>query len=71
METLTTTRKLGGSLIVTIPKTLAEHAGIGENQMVRITVEKVRKSGFGLCPGLPSFTAKDKFTSQLEKCDML
>lgn len=66
METLARTRRVGGSLMVTLPKELAEEEGIGEDQMIVITFAKVRKSGFGMCKGLGKFTKEDKFMGQLE-----
>ncbi len=67
MESITKTRKIGGSLIVTIPKTIVEQEGLIENQLVKIEIQKLSKSGFGMLKGLGSFTKKDKFKGQLEK----
>ena len=66
MNSLTKTRKIGGSLTVTIPKELVELEGLTENQMVRIEVQKVKQSGFGLFKGIGSFKKEDKFKGQLE-----
>lgn len=66
MESLTTARKVGGSIIVTIPRELVEQEGIGENQLLAISVRKVRKSGFGMCKGLGKFGKDDAFGGQLE-----
>ncbi|MEK6951882.1 MAG: hypothetical protein AABX29_02600 [Nanoarchaeota archaeon] len=60
MEALTKTRKIGGSLVVTIPKVIVEGEGLIEDQMVKIEVEKVKKSGFGLFKGMRSFTKEDE-----------
>lgn len=67
MESLTTTRKIGGSLVVTLPKTVVEEEGLTENQIVKIAVTKLKKSGFGLFKGISPFTEKDKFKGQLEE----
>jgi len=67
METLTKTRKIGGSLVVTIPKTVVEEEGLTENQVVKINIIKIKKSGFGVSKGLASFSKEDKFIGQLEK----
>ncbi len=67
METLSRTRKIGGSLVVTIPKNIVEKEGLKENQLVEIGVKKVKKSGFGISKGLASFSKEDKFKGQLEK----
>ena len=60
---LTKTRKVGGSLVVTLPKELVESKKIKEGEIVEITVKKVRKDGFGVLKGLAPFTAKDELTA--------
>jgi len=66
MEAFTRTRRIGGSLVVTIPKTIVEEEGLLENQVIKIDVKKIKKSGFGLSKGLASFSREDKFKGQLE-----
>jgi len=63
---LTKTRRVGGSIVVTLPKELVETQNIKENQCVEITVKKCRKSGFGMFKGMSSFTAEDEMKGQLE-----
>lgn len=63
---LAKTRRLGGSLIVTLPKALVEKEGLHEDQLIEVNVRKVRKSGFGMCKGLGTFTKEDKLRSKLE-----
>ena len=53
------TKRIGGSIMVRIPKDLAEAEGIGENQMVEIEVKKSKKSGFGSLKELRSFSKED------------
>jgi bifunctional DNA-binding transcriptional regulator/antitoxin component of YhaV-PrlF toxin-antitoxin module len=60
---LARTRKVGGSLVVTLPKELAESKKIKEGEVVEITVNKVRKDGFGVLKGLTPFAVKDELTS--------
>ena len=67
MKTLAKTRSVGGSLVVTIPKEVVEEEGLIENQTIRINIEKVEKSGFGMFKGIGSFKKEDKFKGQLEK----
>ncbi|HIH42405.1 TPA: hypothetical protein HA246_02055 [Candidatus Woesearchaeota archaeon] len=67
MEAITKTRKIGGSLMVTIPRNIVEKEGLIENQIIKIEIEKIRKSGFGLHKGLVPFTKEDAFKGQLEK----
>ena len=67
MEVLTITRKIGGSLVATIPRTLVEELGLTENQTIKLEVKKVKKSGFGISRGLAPFSKEDKFIGQLEE----
>lgn len=67
METIARTRKIGGSLVVTIPKEITETEGLLPNQFVKINVNKIKASGFGISKGLASFTKEDKFRGQLEE----
>ena len=60
---LTKTRKVGGSLVVTLPKGLVESKKIKEGEIVEINVKKVRKDGFGVFKNLTPFMAKDELTA--------
>jgi bifunctional DNA-binding transcriptional regulator/antitoxin component of YhaV-PrlF toxin-antitoxin module len=60
---LAKTRKVGGSLVVTLPKELVESKKIKEGEIVEITVKKVRKDGFGVFKDLTPFTVKDELTA--------
>ncbi len=53
-------RKVGGSLVVTIPKELVESEGIREGEVIMVDVKKVKKSWFGAARGVGSFTAEDE-----------
>jgi hypothetical protein len=57
---LTKTRKVGGSIVVTLPKELVETQKIKENEYVEITVKKCRKDGFGVFKGMEPFTVEDE-----------
>jgi antitoxin component of MazEF toxin-antitoxin module len=57
---MTKTRKVGGSLVVTIPKKVVESKKIKEGEIVEITIKKVRKDGFGILKGMKPFTAEDE-----------
>jgi hypothetical protein len=64
---LTKTRKVSGSIVVTLPKELVETQNIKENQYVEITVKKkCRKNGFGIFKGTSSFTVEDETKGQFE-----
>ena len=57
---LAITRKVGGSIVVTLPRELVETQKIKENEIVEITVKKCRKDGFGLLKGMNAFTVEDE-----------
>jgi hypothetical protein len=57
---LTKTQKVGGSIMVTLPKKLVETQKIRENEYVEVTVKKCRKDGFGILKGMKPFSAKDE-----------
>ena len=63
LMSLARTRKVGGSLVVTLPKELVESKRIKEGEIVEVTVNKVRKDGFGVFKGLTPFTVKDELTA--------
>lgn len=67
MEILARTRKLGGSLIVTIPKEIVKEKSFIPGELVKMNVKKIRKSGFGMLRGMRSFSEGDKFRGQLEE----
>lgn len=57
---LTKTRKVGGSIVVTLPKEMVETQKIKENEYVEITVKKCRRDGFGIFKGMTPFTVEDE-----------
>ncbi len=61
-ECLAKTRKVGGSLVVTLPKELVESEKIKEGEVVEIRVKKLRKDGFGILKGVGPFTVEDELT---------
>ena len=60
METLARTRKIGGSILVTIPKEIIREEQLQEGELVKINIEKIKKSGFGILKGMRSFTKEDE-----------
>mgnify|MGYP001497723479 CR=1 FL=1 len=62
-QCLTKTRKVGGSIVVTLPKEIVELQQIKENEYVEITVKKCRKNGFGVLKGMAPFTVEDELKS--------
>ena len=59
-ECLAKTRKVGGSLVVTLPKELVETEKIKEGEIIKIRVKKLRKDGFGILKGMAPFTVEDE-----------
>jgi hypothetical protein len=66
MQSITKTRKIGGSLVITIPHILVDELNLHPNQAVKINVQKVKRSGFGMFSGIGKFCREDKFKGQLE-----
>lgn len=60
---LVKTRKVGGSLVVTLPKELVESEKIKEGEILEIALKKVRKDGFGVFRGMNPFTAEDELAA--------
>ena len=60
MESITKLRKVGGSIVATVPKKIIELEGLVAGQTVTIQIKKIRKSGFGMMKGIGSFTKEDK-----------
>ncbi len=57
---LAKTRKVGGSIVITLPKELVQTQKIRENEFVEVTVKKCRKNGFGVLKGMAPFTVEDE-----------
>ena len=57
---LVKTRKVGGSIVVSIPKEATEQEGIREGELVEIEVKKARKDWFGALKGIGSFSKEDE-----------
>lgn len=67
MEALAKTRRIGGSLVVTIPRIIVEQEGLSEDQTITITVKKAKKSWFGVAKGIAPFSEESKLRGQLEE----
>lgn len=53
-------KKIGGSIMVTIPKEIVKELNISPEEEVIIEVRKPKKSYFGALKGLSSFTEEDR-----------
>lgn len=60
MEGITKLRKVGGSIIATVPKKVIELEGLMAGQTVKIKVKKIKKSFFGIAKGIGPFTKEDE-----------
>ncbi len=47
-------RAIGGSIVVRIPREIVKEENIREGELVKIEVEKVKKSYFGVLKGMKS-----------------
>ena len=65
-QTIQRAKKIGGSLMIRIPKDIVDIEGIHEGEAVEIEIKKVRKDWFGAMPGLSPFTKKDRMKSKYE-----
>jgi len=60
MESVTKLRKVGGSIVATVPKKIIELEGLVPGQTVKIKVEKIKKSFLGATKGIGNFTREDE-----------
>jgi len=59
-KALVRSRKVGGSIVVSIPKEVTEQEGIREGELVEIDVRKARKDWFGSLKGVGSFSKEEE-----------
>ena len=62
-RTLSRARKVGGSIMVRLPKEVVQQEGIHEGEMLELDVKKARKAWFGATPKLSAFTRADELDS--------
>ena len=60
MEGITKLRKVGGSIVATVPKKVVDLEEFIPGQIVKIKIEKIKKSFFGAAKGIGSFTEEDE-----------
>lgn len=51
-ETLQYARKVGGSLMVTLPKEVIDIEDIHEGEMIKLNIQKIKRDWFGACKGI-------------------
>lgn len=60
METITKTRSVGGSLVVTIPAEIVKLENLKEEEYVEIKIKKLKKDYFGALKGIGHYTREDR-----------
>ena len=66
MKSLTRTRTVGGSLVITKPAQIVKSEMLRENELVEVAGRKPKKEFFGTLRGIGSFTKEDELKGQLE-----
>lgn len=59
METVQRAKRVGGSIMVRIPKEIVEVENIHEDELVKVKIEKVRKDWFGAFPDLKPYNKEE------------
>lgn len=58
------TRKVGGSIVATIPKDAVKGLGLKENETVELDVRRPEKSFFGAFKKLSAYSSKDRIDAR-------
>lgn len=66
-ETIQYPRKVGGSLMVTIPKEIADVEGIHAGEPIKIVFQKIKRDWFGAAKGLTSLRKEEKMDIKWSK----
>jgi antidote-toxin recognition MazE-like antitoxin len=64
-RTVIRAKKVGGSIMVRLPKELVDQEDIHEGEMVEVDVRKAKKSWFGSDPGIGPMTREDELDSHI------
>ena len=59
-KTIAKTRKVGGSLVITIPSEIVKTQSLNEEQWLEIDVKKHKTDYFGALKGIGKFTKEDR-----------
>ena len=59
IHTIARTRRIGGSLVITIPAEVIKEQQIDENEIIEIKVRKRRIDGFGMLKGIGSYKREE------------
>ena len=64
VKALVRARKVGGSIVVSIPKEVVQEEGITEGELVELDVHKATKDWFGAFPKLRPFSREEELDSR-------
>jgi len=67
IKTVARTRRIGGSIVVTIPRIIVDEQNIGEDELIEINVKKRKFNGFGALKEISSFEKDDRARGQLDR----
>ena len=59
-KAVTKARRVGGSIMVRIPKEVVEQEDIKEGELVEVEVRKAKRDWFGATPEIPPFAREDE-----------
>ena len=59
-KALTRAKRIGGSIMVRLPKEVVQQEDIHEGEMVEVEVRKAKKGWFGASPSLGAFAHEDE-----------
>ncbi len=59
-KALAKAHRVGGSIMVRIPKEVVEQEDIKEGELLEVEVHKAKKDWFGATPEIPPFTREDE-----------
>ncbi|HLC54800.1 MAG TPA: AbrB/MazE/SpoVT family DNA-binding domain-containing protein [Candidatus Nanoarchaeia archaeon] len=60
LKSLARARRIGGSLVITIPMEIVKEEQIEEGELLEFAVKKSRRSYFGIAKEIKSFTREDR-----------
>lgn len=64
VELIQRAKRVGGSIMVRIPKDAVELEQIADGDLIRFEPKKVRRDVFGSLPDVGPFTQEDKFDAR-------
>jgi len=66
VQTIQKTKRIGGSLMVRIPKDIVDNEHIQQGDVIQLDIKKLRKDWFGAFPGIAPFKKEDRMHSKYE-----